>query len=244
MAIIVKSDKNNQNPSKKTVGSRKHNFLVGFIGTNRTGKSSIAKKIAHKWRRNNPSGHIKAFDPQDNFSEIVDDVISNAGLSKNEFKEYMLDKMNELSLYSNEGSLLILDDYKLIHRSLQEEEWLSFLMNFRAKFNVDIIYITHNPKLVINYLTYFTTHYYIFFTNSKEGSFEEKIPNYQLTYNASKLINSYVRSTGRGEYPNFPHIVVDTESEILIPENIDESIMSEIMSNLLSKNKLIMPDED
>ena len=242
MAIVVKST--NKSAQPKRTGSRKHNFLAGFIGTNRTGKSSIAKKMATRWRINNPQGHIKAFDPQDNFSEISDDIITNAGMSKNDFKDYMMDKMSELELYKEDGTLLILDDYKLIHRSLQEEEWLSYLMNYRAKYNVDVIYITHNPKLVINYLTYFTTHYYIFFTNSKEGSFEEKIPNYQLTYNASKLINSYVRQYGRGEYPNFPHIVVDTEGEVLVPENIDQERMEEIMERLLSKNLLILPDED
>ncbi len=157
-----------------------------------------------------------SFDPQDNFNEFSDDYL------------YVKDKVNteekilNLENFKLVGSLVILDDYRLINRRPIEEDWLVTLMNFRAKWNVDIIYVTHNPRLVLNYLTYFTSHYYIFYTKSKEGSFEDKIPDYELCDRASHLANDYVKMFGRGEYPKFPHIIVDTEEEELKIRNMDK----------------------
>ncbi len=204
---------------------------MGFIGTNRTGKSSEAKNLAKKWRLNHPTGFILSFDPQDNFSEFSDEYLYVKDKDNNEMK------ISSLEVYKNEGSLLILDDYRLLQRRPIEEEWLVTIMNFRAKWNVDIIYITHNPRLVLNYLTYFTSHYFIFYTKSKEGSFEDKIPDYELCDQASRLTNAYVKINGRGEYPNFPHIIVDTEEEELKLKNMDREKFKLAENKVKQENK-------
>ena len=75
-------------------------------------------------------------------------------------------------------------------------------MQQKDGYNIDIIYSCHNPMLVINALTYFTTHYYVFYTNMQEGSWKKKIPNYSLCLAGSSYVNKYVRKHGRSVVSN------------------------------------------
>ena len=190
--------------------SYRNNFLIGFIGTNRTGKSSLAKKVAEMWRLKYPSQTVMSFDPQDNFGEITDIFID---IEDSEWP-YKALKLRD--------ALLILDDYKLINDIDRPIKGLSKLMAYRAKYNIDIIYVCHNPALVLNLLTYYTTHYYIFLTQAQEDGFKKKIPNYTLCNNASRMVNEWVSKFGRGEYPVFPYAIIDTERQVIIPQNIDK----------------------
>lgn len=208
-----------QVPGRKRQFGRRPNFLFGFIGHNRTGKTSISIEMAKQWKQSRPDGTVIAFDPQRKFLEqkvktenglidLVDETI------------YAHDKYWADKVLEERNALLILDDYRLIHPKNIANEGLAKLMTFREEYNIDIIYITHSPALVLNILTYYTTHYFIFFTLSTLGMFEKKIPHYGLCQASVQYINKYVKKHGKGKYPKFPYIVVNTETEELIGYNV------------------------
>lgn len=186
------------------------NFIYGFIGTNRTGKSSVAKNLGEAWKSANPDGTVVAHDPQQNFTDLADVFIEP---EDEEWAEKCCSLRN---------ALLILDDFRLINESNRPVKGLSKLLYYRAKYNIDIIVIFHNPSLVINALAHFISHYFIFMTNAQEGSFKNKIPNYSLCVAASETVNKHVSTYGRGTWPKFPFIVVDCEKQKLIAMNMEK----------------------
>lgn len=181
----------------------------GFIGDNRTGKSVTAEGVAQDWKEANPNGNIVSHDPQKRFKNVSDFYIPSN-------QEDWAEQCSEMS-----DTLVILDELRLLHRSPIACKGLYPLMANRGEQNIDIIYIVHNPSLVLEYLTYFTTRYFMFYTNSKIGGFQKKIPNYTLAHSASYYINKYVRVYGKGEYPDFPFIIADTEIDELMAMNMN-----------------------
>jgi len=194
----------------------RNNFLYGFIGTNRTGKSSVARQLIIAWKKANPNGKVIAHDPQDNFTDLVDIFILPE------------DEDWALKCCKFRNCLIVLDDFRLINESSRPVEGLSTLLYFRAKWNIDIITIFHNPSLVINAIAHFISHYFIFLTNAQEGSFKAKIPNYSLCIAASEEVNKYVSLFGRGTHPKFPYIVVDCERQKLLAYNMSQKNMSKL----------------
>jgi hypothetical protein len=185
-------------------------FLWGFIGDNRTGKSVTALQMAREWREAKPFGTIIAHDPQGRFKDITDFYIPT-GMKG--WAEMCADQTD---------ALIILDELRLLHPSPRADDGLLKLMANRGEHNIDIIYIVHNPALVLETLTYFTGMYFMFYTNSKIGGFQKKIPNYTLAHSASIYINKYVKTYGKGEYPSFPYIAVDTVTEELYAMNMNQ----------------------
>ena len=204
------------------------NFCIGFIGTNRTGKSSEAKAMIRSWKLSHPGDLVVSHDPQDNFEEETD-------LRINPNDEQWAVKCCELR-----NCLIVLDDFRLINEKNTPVDGLKDLLYFRAKWNIDIIHICHNPSLLLNAMAFFTSHYYIFFTNAQEGSFKKKIPNYSLCEAASARVNKYVSLFGRGKHKkdkdyngqDFPYIIVDCEEQSLKAVN-----MTQDMSKMESKVK-------
>ncbi len=188
------------------------NFVKGFMGTNRTGKSVTARKIADWWKEANPGEDIMAFDPQNRFKGVANKFIS------------IEDTQWPYKAMKLKNALLILDDYRLINEGDRPIKGFRALMTVREDQNIDIIYICHNPMLILEMLTYFTTHYYMFYSLSKEGQFKYRMPNYELSNEASEMINAYVRKYGRGKYPNFPFVIVDTEAQDLKLQNMSKSM--------------------
>lgn len=199
---------------------KRQNYCIAFIGQNRTGKTSVAKSLAREWMNANPGKRVMVFDPQTKFADIATDFIF-----LNEIRTWG-QKISNLR-----NALLILDDYRLIHPKAIINQEFSELLAFRSQWNVDIIYICHSPSMVLNTLTYYTTHYFIFYTLAQKDSFERKIPNYELCERAKNYINKYVRFTGRGTYPNFPHMIVDCEKERLYANNMNPSLFNEIVNS-------------
>lgn len=200
--------------------NKRQNYCMSFIGTNRTGKTSVAKTMAKSWKQQNPGRRVMVFDPQNKFSDIATDFIF----------------LNESRTWGNKilslrNALLILDDYRLLHHKHQIIEEFAALLNFRSEWNVDIIYICHSPSLVLNTLTYYTSHYFIFYTLAQKDSFERKIPHYELCERAKSYINKYVRVKGRGSYPHFPHMIVDCENGTLLAQNMEKRIFLQIMES-------------
>jgi len=196
------------------------NFLKGFIGTNRTGKSSIARDIADIWKSSRDERYnVITFDPQRRFADISDKGID------------IEDEMWAVKLLREKNCLVILDDYRMINPGDKPIKGLPGLLYKRADNNMDIIYICHSPALVLNLFTYMTTEYYIFHTLSTDGSFKKKIPNYHLCITAVNEVNKYVRRNGRGEHAKssdysgqgFPYIIVNTEDHKLSAVNMDDN---------------------
>lgn len=193
--------------------SKRLNICWGVIGTNRTGKSVTIVAYAEAWRDQRPAYHkIIALDPQKRFAHLLDEELLPSE------KDCFLDKER----YRN--SLLILDDYKMLNDGDRALPGLADLMYLRSEYNCDIIYITHNPSLIINIFTYFTTHYFLFYSESMDGSFKKKIMNYPLCVRGQRLISDYVNANGRGACPLFPHVIVDTENRELIAVNMNKQI--------------------
>lgn len=167
-----------------------------------------------------------AFDPQNNFLKLAD-----------KFIYITQSKTWGAEAVKLRNALLILDDYRLLLPKSQASQELAELLAFRAQWNIDIIYICHSPALVLNILTYYTTHYYIFYTLAQKNSFEKKIPHYELCETARNYINKYVRfhPEHKGNYPNFPHIVVDAMNEKLITQNIDGDFFKKMINKLRIK---------
>ena len=188
-------------------------FLIGIIGTNGTGKSVTARKIAEQWRKTRPNGDIIAFDPTDSFKGIANKFI----YPHEDWCGKILESRN---------SLILMDEHRILHPQAIAKARFAEVMSMRRDYAIDIIYIVHNPKLVIEILTYYTTRYYLFYTQAREGAFKDKMPNYSICVGASDFINDYVRElirvTGKkGEYPDFPYMVVNNETEEISAINID-----------------------
>lgn len=122
------------------------------------------------------------------------------------------------------NALLILDDHRILHEEDKARPWIKYLLQQKDGYNIDIIYSCHNPIFVLNAVAAFTTHYYVFYTNMLDGSWKRKIPNYSLCLAGSNYVNKYVRKYGRGTYPNFPFMYIDTENEKLTGINMEKSL--------------------
>jgi hypothetical protein len=221
MILTHQKFKEFQRPLIKKEVDKRTNFLMGFIGTNRTGKSATARMVAEEWRKSRPDNYIVAsFDPQGRFADLSDFIIKPD------------DKDWAKRLCKLRNALVILDDYKIINPNNVPVAGLENLIYYRAHYNIDIMYICHNPFLILNYLTYFTTHYYIFYTQATDGRFESKIPNAQLCLSASRYVNKYVLVHGRGAHPKspeykgqaFPYMVVDCENQKLRAYNMSREL--------------------
>src|SRR5438132_4040817 len=95
-------------------------FCLGFFGTNRTGKSSVAHKIAEDWRATRPSNHIiVSFDPQHRFEDISDALINPE------------DKNWALRCHKLRNCLLILDDFNELNERNIPDDGLKTLLFHR-----------------------------------------------------------------------------------------------------------------
>ena len=193
-----------QKLNDKYAGKERDNFLMGFIGHNKTGKTTVEKQIAINWKEGRDGNFkIVAFDPKNQLREIADEFILLSD-SDDEIKN---------KIDNSKNSLLILDDIRILHEEDKSRVWLLYLMQQRNDLNIDIIYSVHNPALVLNLLAQFTTHFYIFHTKVQAGGWKRKIPAYVECTAASNYVNDFVKKYGRGDYPNFRYMTVDTENE-------------------------------
>lgn len=202
--------------------NERDNFLYVFIGGNRTGKSVTARKHAVAWKKANPGKLIIGYDPQRRFQDLIDVHIS----PEDEFWAVKLQRFR--------NSLIIIDEVKQINENPVPVKGFKTLLAQRCDWNLDIITIFHNPGDVLNCISALATHYFIFFTNTKEGAFQAKIPNYMLCVIASKEVNKHVSIFGKGNYSikdkmgneqivcNFPHIIVDGEKQTLEAINMSK----------------------
>lgn len=180
----------------------RENFSYVFIGTNRTGKSLTARKQIIIWKKANPGKLVVGFDPQKRFTGLIDVKVDPE--NENWLSEIL--EMRDI--------LLVIDDFRKLHESSYPPKGLKTLMIDFCDYNIDMMFIFHNPSDVFNCISNHATHYFIFKTNVSEGKFKEKIPNYHLCTLASYEVNKYVSQYGRGSYPkcDFPYMFIDNDS--------------------------------
>jgi len=202
-------------------GDLRNNFIFGFIGHNRTGKTSIAIEMAKSWKESRPDSAVIAFDPQNKIKKSTVEI-NQVQVPLMDYEIYLHEQGHWYNkILEHRNFLLILDDYRNLHPKTQAEKGWLYLMSHREDYNIDIIYITHSPSLILNILTNFTTHYFIFYTLAQLGSFEKKIPHYSLCMGAVNYVNRHVKAHGKGTYPKFPYIMVNTLDEELTAINME-----------------------
>jgi len=181
----LKSQDHSAQSNDKYLQKERENFMKGLIGTNKTGKTAVTKQIAIGWGEDKDESYtIIGFDPRRQLQDICDSFI------------YITDSDEEIisKIDSTRNALIILDDYRILHEEDKVRPWLLYLLQQKDGYNIDIVYSCHNPELVINKLTYFTTHYYIFYTQVQEGGWRKKIPNYTTCIAVSNYVNKYVKN--------------------------------------------------
>lgn len=202
---------------------KRTNFIFGFVGVNKTGKTSTAVDIAKRWKQKNPNGRVWGYDWQkvfvDSDKKIIDkylDVDSD-------------DWGNDCCQLRN--GLLILDELKLLLPYPQHTpKSVTKLLNNCFYWNIDIIYCVHNPSVIPEVFSFFTTHLFIFLTFAKEGGFNKKTPNSFLSNEAAKKVSDYVSLHGRGKHikdplykgEGFPHAVVSNEEQKIFYVNMNK----------------------
>lgn len=213
---------NTVNP--KAYNNVRNNFINGAVGVNKTGKSTTFRRIAESWRGSRGDKFkIVGHDPQRMFSGLInrEDYIDPE------------DKNWAVKCCKLRNCLLILDEIRILCPTPQHPpKGLVTLFSQCFYWNIDIMWMTHNPSLVPEVCTFYTTHYYIFLTFAKEGQFQKKIPNYSLCTAASNLVNNYVKQYGRGKHKldktydgqGFPYAIVNTEEQTIKGINMNKPI--------------------
>lgn len=192
-------------------------FVWALVGGNRTGTTTTAVQMCRDWRMHTPKaplnyfrGKVIAFDPHGTLKqERVIDVeidITNKNWAKD------LAEKNGNGEYKYANSLLVLDDYRLLlSGNATPVDFLDLLMQKR-KMGLSIIYVVKNPNHILERLIYFTSHYSIFSTDNL-CNYSNKIPCYQQCEIANYMITEHTQKNGKGTYPDFPHIIVKSETE-------------------------------
>lgn len=217
-------------------------FFWAFVGHTGTGKTQTALQVAKMWKKANPKGKVIGFDPHD--------VLSNAGLldyyisPKDENWATWLMQRDKNGKYKFADSLLILDDYRSLLTGNDCPTDVLELLALRRRLGLDWIYITHNPKLILNRFTYYTNYLSIFYVEAHASDWSDKIPKYAACQKASNLINKYIINQideGRTRnpnytkddlmkecYPDFPHVIVRMESDQLEAMNVKQDVINRL----------------
>lgn len=182
----------------------RNNFVDVYIGYNRTGKTAIAELTAKEWRKIG-KGSVISFDPQNRLSGVSDEKIES------------IEDIDSNTI----NSLFIFDDYKALFEKDKMDNKLLYMLIQREEHCNDFIFITHAPSMVLERLTYYVSNYYMFYTQSTDKGFNEKIQAASILKQLRTIINNYVKLNGVGEYPRFPHVVFDTKNESVYFVNVN-----------------------
>lgn len=193
-----------------------------YIGVNQSGKTTVAEKMARSWRSAKPRSHaVVAHDPS--YKKNVYPPIHRI----EDITNFTIDPEDEnwcIRVKQMRNILLWLDEFRLLNEKNTSPKGLKNVLQMKDHWNIDMVSIFHNPELVLNCFTYHQPRYFIFQTSAKEGSFQKKIPNYNLCITASEQVNNYIKEFGEPVYPKFPYIVVDTNKNRLQAFNMEKKI--------------------
>lgn len=236
------------------MAEKRQPFVWAFIGQTGSGKTSLAVEIMKEWRKVNKGGVVTGFDPHDVFRKqrlITHSITEN---DSNTFAEILMTKLcahcNKMKHPQKENcikcgknnwkfkfadSLLAADDYRNLLTANSMPPSVLSLMGMKRRIGLDSLWIMHNPKLLLERLSYYLTHVSIFATESEAGDFSDKISKYVPCQKGANVINQYVMELGgvssdkyRSMYPNFPHVLVTNENNDLHFMNMDEKIVNKL----------------
>lgn len=186
--------------------------MFAFFGANRTGKTTLLKALAADWRKSHPGCKVISFDPQHLLQGVSDEFILIT--EKNTWVDRVLRTRN---------CLLIIDEFRLLHTAAQSSDHLLKLLALWAQYNIDIMLTFHSPALVLDTLTYYITHYMVFYTQATKQKYQDKLSNFEIVLNASAFVNNYVEQQGTlGNYPIFPYVCVNNKTGELTAVNFKQ----------------------
>ena len=197
---------------------RRGGELICIIGHNNTGKTVFATQIAEDFNnrrkainlRNYPPNYYKlaVYDVQNRFTDFF---------QKGDISIEHSDKEWAKKLLGLRKSLVILDDYKVLVPNDQMDKSLLDLLQYRAEYGIDIVIITHSPKLVLERLSYFIDTYCLFYTVGSNKVFKDRLGASEVLTELKKIIDKEYKRYNGNEYsklyPNFPFIFYDGRNE-------------------------------
>lgn len=202
--------------------NNRENFIFALIGHNRTGKTTISIEIIKQWKQTH-KGVVIAYDTQKRVPENLKDI-DITGIEPNEVLDVVM---------NNPESLLVLDDYRMLYSYDKTDKDLMKLLMLRNEYCIDIIISAHAPSLILERLSYYVTHYYLFYTQGTDKGFKDKMNNGIVLAMIREIINGYVKQYGKGQYEtkSFPHIIFNTETETISFENMENLNLESINLN-------------
>lgn len=213
---------NKMSPTQDAPGD---NFIDGFMGVNKTGKSSTQKKVAQIWRdTHDPSMQIWGYDYQKVFGNLI---------PRGNHIDIQNDKNWALKCCKLRNGLLLLDEIKMGYKNPQHPpQGLDTLFSQCYYWNLSIIWSCHNPAQVPEVCTNHTSIYHIFLMYFKKRQFIEKIPNAWICITAANQVKRYIKIHGRGFHklsPNyrgqgFPYYIVNMDTQTTKAVNMNQPI--------------------
>jgi hypothetical protein len=176
--------------------------LITLIGTNRVGKTSKAREIIKGYKKENPKNEVITFDPQRHFEDLKDSNVLRDDLA------YLSDKKD---------FLLVLDDYRMMLPGDQTPDDLMALLALRDEYGIDIILIVHHPDLIHQKVSYYITHYILYFANmSEEIGNSKKLMHGKRVIYMLNILEDHTRDHGKGQFPCFNYIIFGCQSQKVI----------------------------
>lgn len=158
--------------------------LTIMLGHNRTGKTTVAKKLAVAYREENPNNPIYRFDPQNKFGDIK----NTTRIGDNEWEFFL----------SKKDCLIILDDYRMLLSDDKLDKNFLRLLALRDEHGIDIILITHHPDLIHQRISYYTTELFLFYCNvSDDLSTSKKLANGTEVMELIQRVNKFCNEHGK-----------------------------------------------
>lgn len=230
-------------------------FVWAFFGETGSGKTSTAVEMAKDWKKTHKGCKVIGFDPHDifkraglltnyitendtNWAEILATKMCQfCNRLKHPEKENCTKCGNNKWKFKFANSLLIMDDYRNLLTANSTPPDVLSLLGLKRRIGLDIIYIMHNPKMLLERFAYYTSNFSIFATQSTAGDFSDKIAQYVPCQKAANLINQYVFELGgvdstryKSMYPDFPYILVTNAGNGLTMMNMDEKIVNKLVA--------------
>lgn len=190
----------------------KKGIVWGIVGSNQTGKQTLALQLAKEWKNKNKRGKVIVFDPQYRFRENGACDYSIDYLAK-DWAKTLLKKDNKNGKYIFSDYLLILNSYRVLLNGNAIPKEVMRLLKLQAKIGFNLIYGTHHPKLIFPELYDATSYFSLFHVDLTD---RDDTKEYSKLVAPIHSISQHVRDLGGADsdkykrmYPKFPHIVIE-----------------------------------